>query len=948
MAIYWTHTLPSLNCSSAWIDKQAPITFAIPASSMAKQIPYVITLLTNDQKASIFYHWHSTITDSYSNLSLEDFKQYEEPITILEGYYLEYYSQDSNKNTETVKNGSYTSDTNLPVLSLVDISHAFVKKNTIISIIFYTTSHYYQLKSEQDSQKDAGNILRQGLATTKEQKIDINSNNLEPGLNQLFLYAYDENNAHPAYLSLYIYRDDKAPRIRFTPGRSITNKNIILTIQNTEPAHIYYTINKQILSATIPNSLEVPSINDILYKENIILQANTVQEVQYIIQAIAIDSAQNTSEVIQKIYTIDQEPPILTIYNIPPGDNGAYRSPSGTYYLSKDKKAKSLQWEIQWSTNEKVQYSIEINSEAFGKGHILLSGQSRANERQTQTIPSESFLDGSQIVTLYTKDLADNIKQQDFKLITDNMSHTPLSIEPLLGERTSQVDVHFTWQDVNSFEEKTLGSGIEHYILEIATNRKFNNPIEFTTYLPQHNHTFTNNLLYFWRIRSIDNVGNLSQWSPARQLYIRQPYNDVNQKGKTDWLIGAPLDNNQGKAYLFMGESGWRNTADVIFHSTVTETQFGYSVAIINDINGGQHADIVIGAPYADSTIGVDTGEVYLYLGEDIMTQCTSSWPNTCNLYTTNASVIIKGKQGGERLGSNISQAGDFNQDNLYDFMIGAPGAHVFPYINAGKVYLYLGNSNMSQATYYTLTGQNSGSIFSSCLSHVGDVNGDGFSDVLVGASQGKHPTHLKNTGTAYLFLGKPYHTSIPDVTLFASETNGSKYGQVCQRAFDIDKDGFEDMLISAPSQSSIHRLQGATYIYFGKHNITPVPDQTLLAGQAGGKMGSLLLTYDAPGSQNILSIAPGIYTLYSYLSIDLCNPSNTQGCASPSMPSNSQLFTFKPTTISLYDKRRSIFMISDYSSDVVYIYENNLRTPIFTVSGINNSQLGFSLSSIQ
>ena len=242
---------------------------------------------------------------------------------------------------------------------------------------------------------------------------------------------------------------------------------------------------------------------------------------------------------------------------------------------------------------------------------------------------------------------------------------------------------------------------------------------------------------------------------------------------------------------------------------------YGFSVASAGDVNADGFDDIIVGAPFNDAG-GTDAGRAYIYFGSYVID------------YT--ADVILTGIIAGSRLGYSVSSAGDVNNDGYADVIAGASGISS----NTGGAYIYYGGSSMNNVADVTLSGQSAGEQFGYSVSHAGDVNGDGFSDVIVGAY-----AYAGFTGRVYAFFGSAFMDNNVDI-IFASGDAGSGYGVSVSSAGDVNADGYRDIIVSELlGPGSL----GKAFIYHGGQNMDNAADVTMIGATPADYFGSSVST---------------------------------------------------------------------------------------------------------
>ena len=274
---------------------------------------------------------------------------------------------------------------------------------------------------------------------------------------------------------------------------------------------------------------------------------------------------------------------------------------------------------------------------------------------------------------------------------------------------------------------------------------------------------------------------------------------DANGDGVADLLIGQPRWNGgwDGAAAVIYGPgAGKASSADAgIFIEGPTLASFGYAMAG-GDYNGDGYDDVLVGAP------GTDVNSAYLYYGP--VTDADSS---------SDADVIIEGKPGrASQTASAVLIVPDHDGDGSADLLVGVPGAP-----QPGKIMLLSGDlkSTTSLLDDSALSYRGDGHDGTGCaLADLGDQNGDGLEDLLVGACL---------DAEAYVLEGGTPHDhsrSVRDAaSAILSDTRGRAIGGfgTVLAASDLDGDGYGDALVSAPWEHTVHGdSAGRVYAFRG------------------------------------------------------------------------------------------------------------------------------------
>jgi len=280
---------------------------------------------------------------------------------------------------------------------------------------------------------------------------------------------------------------------------------------------------------------------------------------------------------------------------------------------------------------------------------------------------------------------------------------------------------------------------------------------------------------------------------------------DVDGDGYDDVVVGAPgVSSFTGAAYVYLGsDGGVSTTASTTLSGPSSDSYFGWSVAGAGDVNGDGYDDIVGGA-WRTSTF---TGSAFVYLGGAGGVDAT-------------ADVTMTGPGSGSAFGGRVSGAGDLDDDGYDDIIIGADGYSM----GTGRAFVYLGSDAGPSATAdTTLDGPASASHFSGSVSAAGDVDGDGYDDALVGAHG-----YSSSTGVAYVYQGGSGGLSTTADTTLSGPASSSYFGWATAGAGDVDGDGYDDVVVGAYGVSS---STGAAYVYLGSSTGVDTTPATTLGG---------------------------------------------------------------------------------------------------------------------
>lgn len=301
---------------------------------------------------------------------------------------------------------------------------------------------------------------------------------------------------------------------------------------------------------------------------------------------------------------------------------------------------------------------------------------------------------------------------------------------------------------------------------------------------------------------------------------------DVNADGYDDMLIGALFNddgaNAAGAAYLIYGQasqlSGLLDTA-IKFNSTEAFEGLGYDVEPAGDVNADGFADMLVSAYLSDSGAN-NAGAVYLIYGKaDYFTSATIN----------DVGIRFTGLAGNDQLGTSLA-SGDFNNDGYSDFIMGAQGLDPNGNNSAGGAYIVYGKSQVFTATNVStlpvLSGENASDKAGATSAGVGDVNGDTYDDIVLGAYGYNAGS---NNGAVYIIYGQDTQltsTSLSAKPRILGEQANDQLGIGLGGKGDANGDGINDIIIGASQVDTLgdNTNNGKAYIIYGK-------SQTLTSG---------------------------------------------------------------------------------------------------------------------
>ena len=312
---------------------------------------------------------------------------------------------------------------------------------------------------------------------------------------------------------------------------------------------------------------------------------------------------------------------------------------------------------------------------------------------------------------------------------------------------------------------------------------------------------------------------------------------DVNGDGLADIVIGAErggLD-REGQVKLYLGVAGPGGPLDTAAWSVLGEKKgglFGTAVDGGGDVNHDGWDDIVVGAPNYTGEVTAEAGEgaVYVYFGGTDGPGLTADWK-------------LEGDLPGVKMGAAVG-LGYINGDDYADVIVGMPGYVNGTLENAGAAFVYFGTEDGPDTSYGWLDiGEQLSAQFGLEVAYAGDVNGDGYGDVLIGEPYYNYDIY-QDAGAVHLYLGNQFSLSNVPAWSYTGYRGDDRLGTAVATAGDLNGDGCDEIVIGAPGYNAEGMLDtGRAYVFYGCQNesastLNTIPDWEYSYPQAGANTG--------------------------------------------------------------------------------------------------------------
>lgn len=301
---------------------------------------------------------------------------------------------------------------------------------------------------------------------------------------------------------------------------------------------------------------------------------------------------------------------------------------------------------------------------------------------------------------------------------------------------------------------------------------------------------------------------------------------DVNNDGVDDLVVGAfrwddgVTDN--GAAFVYLGPGFTNSTFLTVIQAGAA---FGAAVGGAGDLNNDGFDDVVVGAPGFDGTAGSNSGAAYVYYGGS-------------GAFNPVADATMLGPAQAANMGASVRGVGDVNNDGFDDLGVGVSRYNPGGRPDQGGAFIYFGSASFDITADAVLAIPEPSVNAGASVAGGRDVNGDGIADVVVGAPGYESNGNFVDEGAAAVFFGgNGALDTAPDAILRSGRAGAA--GGASVAIGDVNGDGFADVISGSPLNGSAGTAAGAVQIWHGGTGaFDTVVDATLLGIQVSEDFG--------------------------------------------------------------------------------------------------------------